>query len=81
MKELEDYVNEKKAHKYLDEMSDGDENAPAGEKEIGITPGSTSMHSTAPVDRSLNHSNSQQQKPRSSRKLNTQEQDVYGLCD
>ena len=70
MKELEDYVNEKKAHKYLDDLSDADDNAPAGEKELGLTPGGgSSMHSTAPVDRSLNHSNSQQQKPRSSRKL------------
>ena len=73
MKELEDYVNEKKAHKYLDDLSDGEDNAPAGEKEMGVTPGGpsgSSMPSTAAaVDRSLNHSNSQASKPRSSRKI------------
>ena len=41
MKELEDYVNEKKAHKYLDDLSDMDthDNAPVGEKDMGMTPG------------------------------------------
>ena len=37
MKELEEYVNEKRAHKYLDDLSDFDaasNNAP--EKELGI---------------------------------------------
>ena len=46
MKELEDYVNEKKAHKYLDDLSDIDahsNNAPAGEKEM-MTPGGPSNH-------------------------------------
>lgn len=64
MKELEDYVNEKKAHKYLDDLSDGDDNAPAGEREMGITPGGTMPSTSAAVDRSLNHSNSQASKPR-----------------